>query len=78
MSRNRRRHEVSLDQGQLHDDNETLDIDSESCALCHHYINVECKHCPISSCGDAYDTMMFNNRVVPMINLLKKALIKKR
>ena len=80
LSKNRRKHRVQLYEAQLSDnDCNTLDIDSDSCALCHHYIDKDCEGCPISfglRCTNKYASIFFN-KPLPMINLLKKTLKRK-
>ncbi|MEE9366040.1 MAG: hypothetical protein V3W44_05060 [Dehalococcoidales bacterium] len=58
-------------------------IDSGSCALCKHYIDVgRCRECPLSEisgrdCGDArgpYERWMKTGNAKPMIKALEKAL----
>ena len=85
LSVNRRKHNVSLDTGQLHgnDSDEGLYIDGSTCALCqHHNTKNHCSTCPVvittgKTCHKAYESMFDYNRVKPMIDLLKRALVKK-
>ena len=82
LPKNRKKHSVRLASGCLYEKNGyILDIDCDSCALCSHYFNHldDCGDCPLShaDCNYAYG-VMFDNKVVPMINLLKKALKEKK
>lgn len=77
LSRNRKKHRVDLIDGILRDDEwNTFSIDIGSCALCKHYF-YDCEQCPIVNCEKQFDCL-FDNRVVPMINLLRKALQEKK
>lgn len=82
LSKNRKKHRVSLRNGTLYDDNNnTLEIDAKSCALCFHH-PTHCAECPVATiirdtacpCGVAFFEMRDNNRVLPMVKLLKKTL----
>lgn len=77
LSKNRRKHKVTLRNCVLFDNNNELEIDASSCALCKHYEHDDCVTCPLFTdgkcCYGAY-SKAYDNRVVPMIKLLKKAL----
>jgi hypothetical protein len=76
LPKNRTKHKVTLRHGTLSDNNNSwLDIDAISCALCYHFEG-DCKACPLGSCKSEYEKMENNKGVVPMINLLKRAVTK--
>lgn len=75
LVKNRKKHQVVLHDATLSDNNRNkLEIDGNSCALClvHHY----CLVCPLRDCGNAYVSMSCENKVSPMINLLRRAIKK--
>lgn len=82
LRKNRKKHKVSLNDGILCDESyNELSIDSDSCALCNHYMGDYkrgCKKCPLLYCNNMFLRMIDYNRVVPMISLLKKAVEKRR
>lgn len=87
LFKNRTKHKVSFENNFLYDEKDNrLDIDSSSCALCQHYYDIDynndevehCYECPLQSCGDAYFSMIDYNRAMPMVNLIKKAMERKK
>lgn len=80
LYRNKKKHKVSLEGKNLVDDEDHCGqshfaFDSDSCALCKHHMEPSsiCSNCPLRNCNKQYGYLM-KGRVVPMINLLKKAL----
>lgn len=81
LRRNRRKHKVHLNGGELYDDvnDESLRMNALSCALCHHHTESggACKTCPVvkktgETCHIAYGGI-YDGKVAPMLRLLKKA-----
>lgn len=82
LPKNRKKHGVKLVSCILVDaKNNELCISGNSCALCEQYGD-DCIECPLFSvndysavtpCHDEYTLAMDTNRVVPMINLLRRA-----
>jgi len=83
LSKNRRKHKVILQYGILRDeDNNELEINCISCALCVHSSNT-CKNCIIlkttkNNCDMAFASFCKYNNTIPMINLLKRVANKRR
>ena len=88
LSTNREKHNVKLynnclcDIADIEDPYDNLDIDSDSCALCAHFIDNDCLECPLykidgdKRCDDpdgAYYLFMDRGAVRPMISLLERA-----
>lgn len=83
LPRNRKKHGVKFSLGELKDaKSNKFNIDSSSCALCVCYnsTGVDCANCLLSSvsddehpCNEVYEDAFDNNKITPMIKLLKKA-----
>lgn len=78
LHENREKHGVQLHLAILHDSREEeLDINSDSCALCH-CVDSHCVMCPLISCTKEYRELRYHGRPTPMIYLIKKAINKRR
>ena len=82
LPRNRKKHGCSLRSQAICDDDDFLDIDASTCALCQYHrgsVASLCDGCPLRCCfavGRPYDKFYVSHAVAPMVTCIKAAIKK--